>query len=215
MVEADRSLSTSGFLVSVHERRRMSESTMEKLPIGTRVIDTEDDDPSVGIVVWRSPEQTIADWEFQTSEGPMTTAETNPEYPADTQLVVVAFETDLDASWEGWRDANPDTFFEGVRKHGVRRYGFPEPRLAPADENRRKNGEREVISDEEAEMPPEEFTPIMERLEQNEFAVGYDSSEQVLRVEKYGIEHTIAHDGTVQGESGIKGRVETIVQRFL
>ncbi|WP_227377171.1 hypothetical protein [Haladaptatus halobius] len=62
----------------------MSESDMTRLSVGDRVIDTEDDDPNVGVVIAKPSEQTIADWEFQTSEGPMTTAEMNPEYPADT-----------------------------------------------------------------------------------------------------------------------------------
>lgn len=193
----------------------MSESTRGTVSVGTRIIDTEDDDPSLGIVVWRPPEQTIADWKYQTSEGTMTTADTNPDYPADTQLVVIAFETDLDGYWPGWDEASPDDLFEGVCDHDVHHYGFPEPRLTLADERGSDGAESENTIEQEMEAPPEEFVPIMERLEQNEFTIGYDAGEQVLRVEKYGVEHAITHDGTVKGESGIKGRVETIVQRFL
>lgn len=193
----------------------MSKSTTTRLTVGTRVVDTEDDDPNSGIVVWHPSEKTIADWEYPTDEGTVTTAETNPTYPADTQLVVIAFETALDACWPEWNEAEPDALFEGVREHGVHHYGFPEPRLASADESGREEAESDDTTEQETEAPPEEFTPIMERLEQNEFMVGYDSSEQVLRVEKFGVEHTIDHDGTVQGESGIKRRVETIVNRFL
>ena len=69
------------------------------------MIDTEDDDPNQAVVVWRPSAKTIADWEFQTNEGTMTTAETNPGYPADAQLVVVALETALDEYWEDLQNA--------------------------------------------------------------------------------------------------------------
>jgi len=84
----------------------MGDSGMARLSVGARVIDTEDDDPSVGIVVARPSEQTIADWEFSTNDGTKTTADTNQEYPADTQLVIVAFKTALNEYWSEWEYPN-------------------------------------------------------------------------------------------------------------
>lgn len=191
----------------------MSDSSMTRLSVGDRVIDTEDDDPNIGIVIARPPEKTIEEWEFSTSDGPMTTADTNPEYPADTQLVIVSFRSDLNGYWEGWQNVEPDELFNGVEDNGVHRYGFPEPRLAPADENE-SEANTAVEPTEQEVKPPTKFTPVIERLEQNDFSVTYDADVQELLVEKYGVEHTIDHDGTVQGESGIKGRIETIVNRF-
>lgn len=193
---------------------RMSNSNMTRLSVGDRVIDTEDDDPNVGIVIARPPEQTIEDWEFSTSNGPMTTADTNPEYPADTQLVIVSFLSDLNGYWEGWQNVESNELFDGVEDNDVHRYGFPEPRLALADENGSETNPAAEPTEQEVK-PPDKFMPIIERLEQNDFSVVYDVDAQELLVEKYGVEHTIDHDGTVQGESGIKGRIETIVNRFL
>ncbi|WP_227355886.1 hypothetical protein [Haladaptatus salinisoli] len=192
----------------------MSESDMKRLSVGDRVIDTEDDDPSVGVVVARPPEQTIAEWEFSTDDGTKTTADTNPEYPAETQLVVIAFKNALNGYWSDWYEADPDELYQGVRENDVHHYGFPEPRLALVSESESETREDTEPTEQQAE-PPEQFEPIIERLEQNDFSVAYDADAQELHVEKFGVEHTIDPDGTVQGESGIKGRVETIVNRFL
>ncbi|WP_231188273.1 hypothetical protein [Haladaptatus sp. DYF46] len=143
----------------------------------------------------------------------MTTADTNPEYPADAQLVLVSFLSDLNGYWEEWTDADPADLRDGVEANHVHRYGFPEPRLAPVDQSETSPKNTES-SDDEAE-PPEQFRPIIERLEQNEFTVSYDADEQVIRVEKFGVEHTIDQEGTVGGESGIKNRVKSIADRFL
>ncbi|RBI58573.1 hypothetical protein DMJ13_25920 [halophilic archaeon] len=192
----------------------MSDAGMANLSVGDRVIDTEDDDPNQAVVVWCPSEKTIADWEFQTSEGMMTTAETNPEYSADAQLVVVSFEDDLNGYWEGWQDVETGDLFEGVRENGVHQYGFPESRLQHADEAT-ETTESDDPGEEETVALPEEFPEIAERLEQSEYDVEYDTSEEVLRVEKHGVEHAVEHDGTVRGESGIKQRVTEIVDRFL
>ncbi|EFW92328.1 hypothetical protein ZOD2009_09735 [Haladaptatus paucihalophilus DX253] len=192
----------------------MSEMGMTQLSVGDRVIDTDDDNPDEAVVIARPPATTIAEWEFPTDEGPMTTADTNPEYPADAQLVLVSFLSDLNGYWEDWNDADPVDLRDGVEANHVHRYGFPEPRLAPADQSETSpDGETEP-ADNEAE-PPEQFRPVIGRLEQNEFTVSYGADEQVTRVEKFGVEHTIDQKGTVGGESGIKNRVTSIVDRFL
>jgi hypothetical protein len=191
----------------------MSEMGTTRLSVGDRVIDTDDDNPDKAVVIARPPETTIAEWEFPTNEGPMTTADTNPEYPADAQLVLVSFLSDLNGYWEEWTDADPADLRDGVEANHVHRYGFPEPRLAPVDQSE-TSPENTEPTDNEAK-PPEQFTPVIERLEQNEFTVSYDAGEQVIRVEKFGVEHTIDQEGTVGGESGIKNRVKSIADRFL
>ncbi|MFH5802363.1 hypothetical protein [Haladaptatus sp. CMAA 1911] len=191
----------------------MSEMGTTRLSVGDRVIDTDDDNPDEAVVIARPPETTIAEWEFPTNEGPMTTADTNPEYPADAQLVLVSFLSDLNGYWEEWTDADPADLRDGVEANHVHRYGFPEPRLAPVDQSEISPENTEPTGNE-AE-PPEQFRPVIERLEQNEFTVSYDVGEQVIRVEKFGVEHTIDQDGTVGGESGIKSRVKSIADRFL
>ncbi|WP_231189489.1 hypothetical protein [Haladaptatus sp. DYF46] len=112
----------------------MSEMGTARLSVGDRVIDTDDDNPDVGIVIARPSETTVAEWEFPTNEGPMTTADTNPGYPADSQLVLVSFLSDLNGYWEEWNDADPNDLYDGVEANHVHRYGFPEPRLAFVDE---------------------------------------------------------------------------------
>lgn len=192
----------------------MSEMGTTRLSVGDRVLDTDDDNPDEAVVIARPPETTIAEWEFPTDEGPMTTADTNPDYPADTQLVLVSFLSDLNGYWEEWTDVDPADLYDGVEANHVHRYGFPEPRLAPVDESETTPKEDTEPIDTEAE-PPKEFRPVIDRLEQNEFTVSYDAGEQVIRVEKFGVEHTIDQDGTVGGESSIKNRVGSIVDRFL
>ncbi|RBI59392.1 hypothetical protein DMJ13_22465 [halophilic archaeon] len=153
---------------------------------------------------------------FQTDGGETTAAETNPKYPADNPLIIVAFETDLDGHWEGWRDADSHSLFDGVCENGVHHYGFPEGRLAFVESEPADDSERAESPEEDSRMPmPQAFPDIAECLEQSEFAVAYDPSEEGLRVEKFGIEHAIEHDGTIRGESGMKSRVSVIVSRFM
>ena len=96
----------------------------------------------------------------------------------------------------------------------MHQYGFPESRLKPANEETASSERDETVADGEMTLP-EEFPETAVRLEQNEFDVTYDAGDQVLRVEKHGVEHTIEHDGTVRGESGMKQRVTVVVNRFL
>lgn len=194
----------------------MSDTDTEPLSVRDRVIDTDDDDPNVGVVVWKPSAMTIADWNFPTDDGQKTVAETNPAYADDSQLVIIAFEDDLNGYWEGWRDADSHSLFDGVCENGVYHYGFPEERLARTESEPADDSERAESPTEDSRVPvPEAFPDIAERLEQNEFAVAYDPSEEVLRVEKHGVEHAVEHDGTVRGESGIKQHVTVIVDRFL
>jgi hypothetical protein len=82
---------------------------MTRLSVGGRVIDTDDDDPNVGVVVARPLEKTIADRKISTNNGTTTAVEMNPEYPADSQLVIIAFKSALNGCWSKCTRQNQQT----------------------------------------------------------------------------------------------------------
>jgi len=169
---------------------------------GTRVLDREDDDPDEAVVV-HQPEKTIADWEYEVDGETYTTAESNPEYDPNEQLVVIAFLDQLTKEWPDWEDVPPGGLFDGVREHGIDYYGFPESRLTVVDEGA------------DATSVPEEFETITDRLEENGFEVTEDAETATLTVEKYGSEYIVSSDGSVEGEEGLRNRVVSIVNRYL
>jgi hypothetical protein len=95
---------------------------------GDPVLDTEDSDPSNGIVILR-PDATIAEWTIDIDGEEVTIAETNPEYDPDDPVTIVAFERILDEYWPEWREASPNELFDGVCANSVKFYSFPISRL--------------------------------------------------------------------------------------
>ncbi|QCC51168.1 hypothetical protein [Halapricum salinum] len=176
---------------------------------GTRVFDGDDADPDEAVVVWRPEGTTIADWEYEADGETYTTAESNPDYDPDEQLVLLSFVDDLDEHWGAWTAHDPDELYEGVQEHDVPHYGFPEGRLVEADTD-----EGDVDGDDAVEVPAE-FETIRERLEENGFTVEVDEEAAELYVEKYGTEYVVAADGTVTGDEGLRNRVTSIVNRYL
>jgi len=173
---------------------------------GTRVYDGDDDDPDEAVVVWRLEDTTIADWEYEADGETYTTAESNPDYAEDEQLVLISFVAHLDDNWGAWDAHDPAEFYEGVQEHDVPHFGFPEGRLVEADDDEGEEGTVEV---------PEEFETIRERLDENGFAVELDEDSAELHVEKYGTEYVVAADGTVTGDDGLRNRVTSSVNRYL
>ena len=102
---------------------------------GTRVIDGDESDPNDAVVVWRPDDMTIADWTYQAGGETYTTAESNPNYPDDEQLVVVVFERALEEAWPEWPTADPDNLYKGVKERQLPLFGFPESRLEPNRSN--------------------------------------------------------------------------------
>lgn len=174
---------------------------------GTRVLDREDDDPDEAVVVDRPEDTTIADWEYEIDGETYTTAESNPDYPADEQLVLISFLDQLETQWPEWEDASPSALRDGVRERDIPRYGFPEGRLIEAETGGADESETAEI--------PEEFETIRERLEENGFAVELEEKTAELHVEKYDTEYVVSADGTVEGEAGLRNRVVSIVSRYL
>ncbi|MCU4719108.1 hypothetical protein [Halapricum hydrolyticum] len=173
---------------------------------GTRVLDREDDDPDEAVIVWRPEDRTIADWEYEADGEAYTTAESNPDYPDDEQLVLISFLDQLEAAWPDWEESPPAELLDGARERDVPCYGFPEGRLVEAEDDA---GEADAVE------IPDEFEVIQERLEENGFEVTLDADTAELHVEKYGTEYVVSADGTVEGESGLRNRVVSIVSRYL
>lgn len=159
---------------------------------GDRVFDREDDDPDPAVVVAVPEGRTLADWRYEVDGEKRTAAEANPDYPADEQLAIVAFEAVLDEYWPGWEDAAPEDLFEGVKEHGVNHYGFPESRL----------GYR---------TPPTALEAVLARIAPEVDAVEWNLERQVLVVEKLGGTYAVAPDGTVQGDGVFADRLEDLV----
>jgi hypothetical protein len=168
---------------------------------GMRVIDGDDEDPNDAVVVWRPEDMTTADWEYEAGGETYTTAESNPDYDDDEQLVLIAFEAAMDEQWPDWEDTDPADLYEGAKERGIALFGFPESRLEEINEAVRNR--------------PDEFDEIKARLEENEFDVEFDEETGELYVEKYGTEYWVQPDGTVEGDDGLRNRVTSIVNRYL
>lgn len=160
---------------------------------GDRVFDREDDgDPDPAVVVGIPESQTLANWTYQVDGEVVTAAEANPDYSADEQLVLVAFETVLDECWPGWEGAAPGDLFDGIEEHGANHYGFPESRL----------GYR---------TPPTALEAVLARVAPAVDAVEWNLEHQVLVVEKLGETYGVTPDGTVQGDGVFADRLEDLV----
>ncbi|QSG07804.1 hypothetical protein [Halapricum desulfuricans] len=175
--------------------------------VGTRVFDREDGDPDEAVVVDKPEDMTIADWEYEVDGETYTTAESNPDYPDDEQLVLISFLDALESDWPDWETVSPEALRDGVRERDIPSYGFPEGRLADADAADGDGSDTVEI--------PEEFEVIRGRLEENDFAVTLEEDAAELHVEKYDTEYVVSADGTVEGEAGLRNRVASIVSRYL
>jgi hypothetical protein len=99
------------------------------------VTDSEDPDPDPAIVI-NGLDVPISDWVVFGSE---TVADQNPTCDPDDQVVIVVFEDLLDSGWPGWRQANPDTLFDGVVERGIKFHAFPKAHLKKGRPDRGKH----------------------------------------------------------------------------
>lgn len=165
------------------------------LSVGDSVADTEDDDPDEALVIKRPPGQTVADWEYETGSGKTTTAEENPEYPSDDQLVLVAFRSAVADAIDDWQVLDEDSLYEQVVDHDTSRYGFPESRL-------------EQI--EPGELEAEWLDSLADRFTDAGWEVTHNTTE--LIVTQYDEEYRITAHGTVEGEGEYRTPLENIVE---
>jgi len=106
----------------------------DDLAPGTLVRDRDDDQASDAVVVRRCDDR--ADQVEVPLDGDPTVAELNPEYPADADVVEVAFTAALDREVPGWRELDTPTLVGRVAGTAVTTYSYPEPRLRRAVDGR-------------------------------------------------------------------------------
>ena len=165
------------------------------LSVGDSVADTEDDDPDEAIVIDRPTERTIADWEHETDSGTTTAAEENPAYPADEQLIIVAFRDAVAAAIDDWQTLDGATLREQVVNHDLTQYGFPERRL-------------EQI--EPGALDTQWLASLAERFEDAGWDVFHKTTE--LHLTQYDEDYRITAGGTVEGEGEYREPLENIVE---
>jgi len=127
-------------------------------------------------------------WEV---EEKTTVADMNPDYPSDSDVVIVAFEDDLDEWWPEWRDSPDDELFNEICERGHKFYAFPEPRLGRAEGG-------------------------IARIEHALRDAGYpvERKEDTVVVEKFG-EYVIHSDGSIKGDGALADRLKTVVERAI
>lgn len=172
-----------------------SDKSLGSLSVGDSVADIKDDDPDEALVIKRPPEQTIADWEYETESGSTTTAEENPEYPADDQLVIVAFRSAVTDAIDDWQGLDEEALFEAVVDRDINQYGFPESRL-------------EQI--EPGELEAEWLDSLADRFTDAGWEVTHNTT--TLVVTQYDEEYRITAHGTVEGDGEYRTPLKNIVE---
>jgi hypothetical protein len=169
----------------------------EELGLGDSVIDREDDDPSEAIVIWRPEGRTITDWEYEKEGETLTTAEENPGYAEDEQLVVVAYRNTLDNYWPAWEEADLEELYEGTSQRDINQYGFPRDRLRAI---------------EPGELEAQWLDGLADRLADAGWDVTREPTELV--VEQFGEQYRITADASVEGGGNYQTPLETLVENY-
>ncbi|XGI84455.1 hypothetical protein ACEU6E_04195 [Halorutilales archaeon Cl-col2-1] len=184
-----------------------------RLKPGDIVIDSEGGDDEA--VVLHTPGMTVDEWEVTDSE---TVADHNPDYSENEDVVITAFiegdgVTGMEA-WEGWREADAYSLFDGAIEKGVKFYAFPESRLEAVGENALEDGDTT-----EADGNVDETGSTLEEIHSGLVEQGWNTAEidderQVVVVEKFG-EYVIHPDGTVDGDGTLREKLELAVDGIL
>lgn len=189
--------------------------TADAFAIGDKVRDREDDDANTATVI-NLPPVSCADWEV----GSGSVAEDNPEYDADADVVVVAFDTDLAEHARDWAGEEPLSLAEAP----VRFYAFPPGRLAAVEETT-ETTTADTEDGDQAETPTDtdddpldghdDVRALRDRLsERSEVRVEGEAGEPVLVVDKLGAAHRIRADGRVS-EGPIADRLREVAAEYL
>jgi hypothetical protein len=191
--------------------------TADAFAVGDTVRDREDDDPNPATVVNLPPVE-CSDWEVVGRDA--TVAEDNPEYDPDADVVVVAFDDDLDTYASDWDGDEPLSLAET----DVYVYAFPPGRLAPVEETTETAPEDPEPADgpETDAEPPRDpldgydgLRALKERLaERSDVRVETDAGEPVLVVDKLGADHRIHADGSVS-DGPIADRLRDVAVEYL
>lgn len=193
--------------------------------VGDTVVDREATNDHTATVINRPP-VTCAEWD---TYGDSTVAEDNPEHDADAEVVVVAFDDDLEREVPEWSGDEPLPLGETP----VRFYAFPPSRLRAVGETR---DESEALATSETHGPndsdeageeahAEDDQPTLdgypaldelrERLEERSpVEVDVEDGEPTLVVEKLGVAHRIRPDGTIS-DGPLTARLRDVVDEYL
>ncbi|MFB6185682.1 MAG: hypothetical protein ABEI86_02300, partial [Halobacteriaceae archaeon] len=142
-------------------------------------------------VVIKHSDISISEWEVS-DDDERTVAADNPEYDEDEDTVLVVFESYFDGEFDNWKEIGSEDLYEEVVDRDIKFYAFPESRL-------------EVVKDPSL-LALEE---IKEMLDDRGFEP--ELEDDVLVVEKFGEEHYIRPDGSVEGGK-IADNLETLIE---
>lgn len=168
---------------------------------GAVVVDADSDRESEQntAVVINTPPATLDEWVVYRDDGEeVTVADDNPAYRATDEVIVVAFEEDLD-------EVRPD--YEGDRPLDLaeldcRVYAFPPRRLRRVGTVGEKAEDTPADTSEGANTRVDDDYPNLEALSERlgEAAdVVVEDGEPGVEVEKLGVTHHISADGSVDG----------------
>ncbi|MFY4815024.1 hypothetical protein ACOJIV_20365 [Haloarcula sp. AONF1] len=159
----------------------------DRFDVGDTVLDREDNDPNSATVI-NCPPVSCDAWDV----GEETVADHNPEYDADADVIVVAFDEDLDEAKPEYTGDEPLPLAE----IDVPTYAFPPGRLVNLD----ASGEEDHAPAPGA-SPLEGFDGVRElkeRLEEtSDVDVRREDGKPVLALTKAGREYRIRADGSV------------------
>lgn len=198
------------------ETKQDSESKNEKrLRIGDVVHDRDDSDSDAAFVA-RFPEEN-ADEYIAYEE--TTVAEDNPEYPADSDVVVVVFGQDVQFNYPSWDRLTALESTE-IEEAGMRPYSFPAPRLSHHYSQKRA-GEETSDSEESEGSDSEESEGVngtvqVGALGDRMSVAGWDvrSDGDDLVMEKGGESYRIQPDGVIEGEGDFRTPLENLVDNY-
>lgn len=99
----------------------------ESIQLGDIVVDADDDSPNPAVVV-KMPRVTAEEWRVPGG----TVADTNPDYPADDRVIIVAFQDEIEAVYPLYTGGIPFALRQ-LSRNGIDYYSFPESRLRRVD----------------------------------------------------------------------------------
>ncbi|MFW6382420.1 MAG: hypothetical protein ACOCZD_00085 [Haloferacaceae archaeon] len=165
-------------------------ANVDTFAVGDTVVDRQDDDPNTATVI-NCPPVTCAEWDV----GDETVADHNPEYDPEADVVVVAFDEDLDEARPDYDGSEPLPLAE----IDLPTYAFPPGRLALLDTERGAAAKENQTDPSRSPLDGfDDLRELKERLEENaDVDVRCDSGEPVLTLTKAAREYRIRPDGSV------------------
>jgi hypothetical protein len=199
-----------------------TEHTQGDFAIGDVVADREADTDGDPVVV-NLPPVACAEWDaYRTDDGAVTVAEDNPAYDAESEVVVVMYDEDLDGWGAEWDGDRPLPLAEAP--HGAT-YAFPPGRLEhtggtygaggdPDDDpdDEADSEEPDDATDDEGEEPADTLREDLDAIadvvaELNVDSVAVDTFREVVVVEKLGKQYAITRSGEVDADDPLADRL--------